>query len=245
MPRPAPAASTGGTGIGCGGGVLRDRRRRIDLRQHAAGPRAGGGSRSRGSAANGGGGSAAAHGAEDGPGIGLIGRRSGRRSDRSGRAEQHRSGNQNADRSATTRDSHMPSPGAAGVCPRKKNVKRIVQIGVAFHRSERKFLIRGYNSRFVTGRRLGLARADSPVSRAAMSAAPRPAAPRMGAARSGVDRISERSRAVARRPEAGRARSRGLRRGGPRRRQGREGVAGRGARGRRRKRARARARSPR
>ena len=69
--------------------------------------------------------------------------------------------------------------------------------------------------------------------------------PGMGAARSGVDRLSERSRAVARRSEAGRARGRGLRRGGPRRRQGREGVAGRGPRRRRRKRARSSRRSPR
>ena len=54
----------------------------------------------------------------------------------------------------------------------------------------------------------------------------------MGAARGGLDRLPERSRAVARRPQAGRARGRGVRRGGACRRQGRDGAAGRSPRGR-------------
>ena len=63
----------------------------------------------------------------------------------------------------------------------------------------------------------------------------------MGAARSGVDRLPERSRAVAWRSQAGGARGRGIRRGGARRRQGREGAAGRRPRRRSRERAQARA----
>ena len=55
-------------------------------------------------------------------------------------------------------------------------------------------------------------------------------APRMGAARGGVDRLSERSGAVARRPQASRARGRGLCGGDPRRGPGRESPAGRGPR---------------
>src|ERR1041384_6294701 len=52
----------------------------------------------------------------------------------------------------------------------------------------------------------------------------------MGAARSGVDRLSERSRAVAWRPQGGGARSRGVRHGRSRRRQGGEGLLGAGPR---------------
>jgi len=94
--------------------VRRDRRRRIDLRQHASRSRLRCDSCRSGSAANRSGGCPAAHNAENRPGIGLVGRCARRRRHGSSRAEKHRSGDQQANCTATTRDSHHSSPRRCG-----------------------------------------------------------------------------------------------------------------------------------